>query len=117
MKIVYIAGRYSGATLMEVDRNVEEARNVALTLAKRRIPFLCTILQTGHFDSLLADCDPGYQYWIECSLEVLSRCDGMFLIPNWRESKGARKELQHALAHGMPVFEHIEALAHWIAEA
>jgi hypothetical protein len=67
VKLVYIAGAYSGATLVEVDRNVEEARNVALMLAERRIPFLCTILQTAHFDTLLREHDPGYSHWINVS--------------------------------------------------
>jgi hypothetical protein len=39
LKIVYLAGRYSGSTTMEVARNIDEARKVVLTLAERRIPF------------------------------------------------------------------------------
>jgi hypothetical protein len=103
----------TGATLIEVDHNVEEARNVTLLLAERKIPFVCTILQTAHFDSLLGDGDPGYEYWIQCSLEVLKRCDAIFLVPNWQHSNGANRELQYALVRGMPVFTDIEMLANW----
>jgi hypothetical protein len=45
VKIVYRAGPYSGNSMTEVARNIDEARKVALMLAERRIPFLCTILQ------------------------------------------------------------------------
>jgi hypothetical protein len=113
MRIVYLAGAYSGATLMEVNRNIQEARNVALTLAKRRIPFLCTILQTAHFDTVLGEHDPGYEHWINVSLEVLKRCDAIFLIPNWQQSKGANLEREAAIARRMPVFEDIEVLIIW----
>lgn len=54
---------------------------------------ICTILMTAHFESLLADRDPGYQYWISVSLEILRRCDAIFLMPEWNKSKGARVEL------------------------
>jgi len=74
VRIVYIAGAYSGPTLSEVVRHVDEARKAALMLAERRIPFLCTILQTAHFELLLGRLDPGYDYWIDVSLEVLKRC-------------------------------------------
>jgi hypothetical protein len=117
MRIVYIAGRYSGNTLDEVARNIDEARTVALMLAERRIPFLCTILQTAHFDSLLAESDPGYGYWIQCSLEVVKRCDAVFLVPNWQQSNGARKEVEYARAYGIPAFEDIDALTAWSARS
>jgi hypothetical protein len=113
MRIVYIAGRYSGNTLAEVERNIDEARKVALMLAQRRIPFLCTILQTAHFDSLLGGGDPGYEYWIDVSLDVVKRCDAVFLVPAWQQSNGARREVQFAREHGMPVFEDIEVLTDW----
>jgi Domain of unknown function (DUF4406) len=115
LRIVYLAGRYNGNTLAEVAHNIDEARKVALELAKRRIPFLCTILQTAHFDSLLSERDPGYGYWIQCSLEVVKRCDAIFLIPSWQQSNGARKEVESARAHGLPVFQDIEMLTDWVS--
>lgn len=37
MRLVYIAGRYSGASRAEVERNLQAAREAALALTSRRI--------------------------------------------------------------------------------
>jgi hypothetical protein len=61
--------------------------------------------------------DPGYAFWIETSIEPLSRCDAMFLVPSWQQSSGARRELQFARERGIPVFEDLETLTNWITQA
>jgi hypothetical protein len=111
--LVYIAGAYSGANLAQITRHVDESRTVALDLAARRIPFLSTVLQTAHFELLLGRRDPGYDHWIDVSLEVLKRCDAIFLVPNWKDSPGANREVHFARELGIPVFEDIEMLTDW----
>jgi len=111
LRIIYIAGAYSAPTLAEVTRHVDQTRKMALELAERRIPFLSTVLQTAHFELLLGRQDP--EHWIAVSLEILRRCDAIFLVPGWQKSKGAKLERETALARGMPVFEDIEMLAEW----
>jgi hypothetical protein len=117
MRIVYIAGRYSGASRTQVAYNIDEARKVALMLAERRIFFICSHTMTAHFETLLGDNDPGYEHWIAQSLALLARCNAVLALPGWQHSNGAKREVEYARAYSIPVFEHIEALAHWIAGA
>ena len=38
-------------------------------------------------------------------LEMIERCcDGMLMLPGWRDSKGSVKEWQHAKSLGIPIF-------------
>jgi hypothetical protein len=95
--------------------HVDTARDVALEMAARRIPFLCTILMTAHFEVLLRWRDPGYDWWLGVTMELLSRCDAVFAIPGWETSNGATREVEWARANDKPVFEDIDELSAWLA--
>ena len=50
------------------------------------------------------------EFWLEGTLELLRRCDAVFLIPGWEQSTGSRSELDEATRLGLPVFDNVEAL-------
>ena len=35
---------------------------------------------------------------------TLDKCDAIYLLPDWTESRGAKEEVNHAIALGMPIF-------------
>jgi len=44
-----------------------------------------------------------YERWMKRDLEMIGRCDSIFLLRGWQNSKGARRELALALALGHTV--------------
>ncbi|MDO4647741.1 MAG: DUF4406 domain-containing protein [Eubacteriales bacterium] len=41
-----------------------------------------------------------YEEYMRASMLLLSMCDGIYMIYGWQESKGARAELEYAIATG-----------------
>lgn len=42
-----------------------------------------------------------YKEYIDNDLELLAKCDGIYMLRGWRGSKGARLEHQYAITTGM----------------
>jgi hypothetical protein len=40
----------------------------------------------------------------------MRRCDGVYLIPGWQKSSGARAEAEEAVQRGMPIFQSLDEL-------
>ena len=51
-----------------------------------------------------------YQDYIAVDLAILSRCDGVYMLTGWTNSKGARLEHNYAEAIGVPVYYSIAML-------
>jgi hypothetical protein len=113
MKLVYIAGAYTGATFWDVESNIRASKEVALELGRRKIGFLSPVIHTAHFETYLGDTDPGYSFWLAMTSEMLKRCDAIFMVPNWIYSRGAIAEQEYALAHGIPDFASYDELEEW----
>ena len=112
MNIVYIAGPYTGKTYEEVDRHIVAARDAAASLAKAGVGFLCPHMNSAHFEVITPDV--GADYWYELGLELLAACDALYLLPGWQDSVGSRKERDHALKTGIPVFDDLNAVIRWM---
>jgi len=44
------------------------------------------------------------EYLLEVELKELTGCEAIYLLDGWHNSKGARKELYHALGNGLKIF-------------
>ena len=49
--------------------------------------------------------DSDWQMWMRATMFLLVECDGVALLPGWRESRGAMIEADWAEAMGLPVRE------------
>lgn len=95
MKIVYIAGPYSGP---RQESNISAASDAAAILWTKGIPCICPHLNTRNFD--------GFNTWsmfMQGYLEILRRCDIVFMISGWEKSAGAREEHAEAIRIGIPI--------------
>jgi hypothetical protein len=101
MKRIYVAGPY---TLGDVAVNVANAIDTADRLMN--IGFMPFVPHMSHFWHYRHPRP--YEQWLEWCLDWVEQCDGLLRIPG--ESKGADREVAHALKHGIPVFTSIESM-------
>jgi hypothetical protein len=99
MKRAYVAGPYRGPTWNDVERNIHEAREIAVALWQMGFSALCPHLNTAHFDGLAPD-----EVWLEGDLEWLRVSDLVVMHPRWRQSDGATRERQEANSLLIPVY-------------
>lgn len=45
------------------------------------------------------------EFWLEATLQLLERCDGIVMCPGWESSVGSIGERDYAATHGIPVYE------------
>lgn len=99
MKLVYIAGKYRGPTAWDIAENVRNAERFGLEVARLGGAPVIPHSMNAHFQGALPD-----EFWLESTMLLLSRCDGVLLIPGWEESMGAKAEKRFAESIAIPVF-------------
>jgi hypothetical protein len=99
MKLIYIAGPFSGKTPDQVAANVAMAASFRTPIAEAGGSPVCPHTMTADLDGAMT-----YEFWIESTMSLLARCDAVLMTPNWDRSSGARGERDWALEHGLPVF-------------
>lgn len=100
MKLVYIAGPFRGSTPLDVRRNVERARDYGLQVAHLGAYPVIPHTMTCDFDKQLTD-----QFWLDGTMALLRRCDGILLIDRWQASIGARLEREEAIRLRLAAFD------------
>ena len=112
--LVYIAGPFRGPTPYDVRRNVEAARDAGLYVARLGAFPIIPHTMTADFDKQLTD-----EFWIRGHLQLLARCDAIYLIADWRRSAGAKAERAEAIKLEIPCYaldEYADTLLpRWIA--
>src|SRR3990167_11533393 len=78
--LVYTAGKYRG----DVDKNIDDAKKVAIDLWEMGYVVICPHLNTDHFEN---DCKVIDDVYLKGDLEIILRCDAMVMIPGWRDSR------------------------------
>jgi hypothetical protein len=104
MRLIYIAGQYSGKDFAEIDRHIDIAKHASINLLKRGWAVICPHLNTCHFE--LYEDEIGYTHddWLKMDFEILERCDAIFMLKNWKDSKGAKMELDYARELGITIY-------------
>jgi hypothetical protein len=116
MKVVYIGGPYIGnghfPTILD---NIEAARDCAIKLANAGIAFIAPHLNSALFEQISYTTSA---YWYNMYLEILSRCDALFMANDWQDSRGCQLEMELALHLNMPIFywAELESLKKWVKE-
>ena len=91
MKVVFIAGQFSGANAWEIACNVHRAEAASLRIAQLGgMPVCPHSLGRSMFGTLPEE------FWRAGCLALLARCDGILLLPRWSNSTGACAEARHA---------------------
>ena len=97
MKLIYVAGPYSAPTESGVFDNIMRARAKGLELWKLGYGVITPHMNTAFMGLTYEEVMPG-------DLEILSRCDAIYLLKGWRQSKGAVREWKRALTRGLEIY-------------
>jgi hypothetical protein len=113
MLFIYISGRYTGDThdyrsYFQIARHILAATEAAAKLARLGYGFFNPHQHSAHFEVITPEVRP--DYWYALDFHFLQHCDGLLLLPGWKESKGARMERDLAESMGIPHFHSIEEL-------
>jgi nucleoside 2-deoxyribosyltransferase len=99
VKVIYIAGKYRGPNAWAIEQNIRAAEDVAARVWAAGHVALCPHANSRHMDGVASD-----EVFLAGTLELMRRCDAVVLVPNWRDSEGARAEVAEAERLGLPVF-------------
>jgi Domain of unknown function (DUF4406) len=119
VKVIYVAGKYSGKThdarsFTEIERNIITAREWAIRIMES-VPNVITLVPHLNSYHMELDFTTSQDFWYNADLELLRRCDAIFMLPDWQQSKGARIEWEKAKDASMPIFETLAELQSWMA--
>lgn len=99
MKVIYLAGKYRGSCPNEVYENIQHARREAFKLWQENWAVICP-----HMNTMFMDFKESGEPFISGDLEILKRCDAIFMLSNWKDSEGAKKEFELAQELGLEIF-------------
>ncbi len=97
-RVLYISGPYRAKTLSGVYDNILTARRWAKYYWEKGYVVLCP-----HMNSAFMDGENTDAQFLEGDLRLLERTDAIVMIPGWKNSVGAKAELEHAKNLGMKV--------------
>ncbi len=97
-KVVFISGPYRASTVSGIFENIMTARQAAIELWNKGYVPICP-----HLNSFLMDEEDTDEMFLSGDLEILKRCDCIFMLANWQNSHGARAELRFARELGIEV--------------
>jgi len=99
LKVVFISGKYRAPTEWGVKQNIHAAEQAAMHVWQLGGVAICPHLNTAFFGGSCPD-----ETWLAGDLELLRRCDAVYAMVDWRQSKGATAEVELAESLGLPVF-------------
>jgi hypothetical protein len=112
MKLVFIAGPYRSDTRFGTEKNVRNAEEVAIEVAKSGACPVCPHSNTRpYFEDIQND-----EFWLQATREILRRCDAVIFVSGWKQSEGSLAEYEEAKRIGLPTFLHIRELKEWMDE-
>lgn len=108
MRLIYIAGPFRAPSAWQVELNIRDAEALGhRVMANSNGELGAVIPHTMYrfFDKSLPD-----SVFLEASLELMRRCDGVLLARDWVGSAGTRAEVAEAERLGIPVFGDLKCL-------
>ncbi len=103
-RVIYVAGKYRGATEWEQACNISHAGYVARELWRRGWCVICPHKNTAYFGGILENPELDFRIWLTGDLELLRRSDAVYMLKGWEESQGAKREYARAMELGKPIY-------------
>jgi len=105
IKMVYVACALTADTEFERNLNIQAARHVGYKLSKAGFyPVMPTVNTEGFENANTID------FWYEATLELLRRCDIVYVVNGSHDSTGVEDELAEARKIRIPFYDDIKHL-------
>ncbi len=107
MKIVFISGPlttgWDGKDREFILNNILRAEKYQIALINAGVGVFCAHTHTSMHHEKGSTAPESYYYQLD--MEFLKRSsDALLAMPGWEQSKGAKAEVEWAMAHNLPVF-------------
>ena len=109
MKLIYTAGKYTGATYSDIDDNIKKIEVLAVKLFRKGWAVLSPHKNTAHYE-IYEDENLTYHTWLDADFEMLKRCDAVIFAIGWSESSGSNQEHDFAEEHSIPIFYEVNGI-------
>lgn len=100
--LIYIASPYSGKNYFEIERNINKAAEIGSKLLRRGWNVFIPHLNFNHGE--LWGLNFEHEDWLKLDLDILKRCDAIYLCEGWNESKGCQKEFHYAYKNNITIY-------------
>jgi len=105
MKVIYVAGPYRADTTYGVFQNIRAAEKVSVRLWNEGWAVLCphlnsALMSEGHEPIEKALMEDSF---LKGGLEMVQRCDSIYMMEGWRSSEGAKAELKVAKKNNLEI--------------
>lgn len=104
MRVIYVAGPYRASGMNGVLDNIMLARSFARQLWLKGWAVICPHANTFMMDGP----DLPSMAFLDGDMEMVSRCDAVFMLPGWEYSEGAIMEENTARVHGLAVYHNMQ---------
>lgn len=108
MKVIYVAGKYLGECDWETYNNIHHARLIAHKLWDEGWAVICPHANTAFFGRIgerdRSNPTGDWRKWLNGDLEIISRCDAIYMLNNYKNSMGAKAELRRAKELGLKIY-------------
>jgi hypothetical protein len=114
--VVAIVGKYyavkkdGGPDYDKIEEHIQLAEKFAVEIWNAGFAVFTPHLNTRHFETKTKVAESIYQAF---DLFILKQVDCIFVLPNWKESKGGRKEIEMALKNSIPIFDSVKEMIKW----
>lgn len=106
--LLYVAGRYRAPDRAGIARNIAAARQVGLAAARLGWYPVIPHSNTSHLDHYAPELSD--EFWLRGTLELMTRCDALVLVPGWEISEGAQAEIRRADELRIPIYRSLDLL-------
>ena len=102
-ELLYVAGAYHSDLPENIAFNIAKAEKVSIELIRNGWDVFTPHKNTAGYERY-EDKNINKRTWIDMDLNILARCDGIFVMDNWRTSAGTKEELKFARDNCIPVY-------------
>lgn len=101
--LLYVAGPYSANGMCTEEDHIRRAEEVSIQLIRNHFHVICPHKNTSGYEKY-EDDNINFDTWIAIDLNILKRCDGLYLFGDYAKSRGAMIEFRYARKKTMPIF-------------
>ena len=104
MKIIYVAGQYTGDGYSGVESNIWKAKQASLKLYQKGWAVFTPHMNMAHLEEWEHFLGFNINNWLEIDFTFLEVAHALFMMKNYEQSAGVKKEIAHAKTLKKPIF-------------